>query len=267
MPRVHATPVAFGVLLLLLSSALAAQPRVDNVLEKMVSPSATGLVGAHMDQIKQTEMYRKLVATQGGFQQLDEFARDTGFDPRRDVREILFVTELYGSVLLARGDFHLNPAVLKNFTRYREGRYDIWRQGNNGFCILDSTLAAAGDVDAIVDTLKEWTSGSHTSAKRLLGYVSAVQPQYQIWGISTGSGNFLVDHPPAPDSGLDFSTVFRSLQDYWFEADFSAGMRAEIETLPRHHDIRCVLVAAAQIGCGSWLAQRSELHGRPCRQD
>ena len=60
-----------------------------------------------------------------------------------------------------------------------------------------------------------------------------MHPQYQIWGISTGTGNFLVDHPPAPDSGLDFTTVFRNLQDYWFEADFSSGMRAEIHANTR----------------------------------
>ncbi len=32
---------------------------------------------------------------------------------------------------------------------------------------------------------------------------------------------------PAADSGLDFSKIFTSL-DYWFQADFSAGLRAEV---------------------------------------
>jgi hypothetical protein len=215
------------LLLLLFASALAAQPRIDNVLEKMVPPSATGLVGAHMDQIKQTELYRQTVAVQG-FQGLDQFARETGFDPRRDVREILFVTEGNGAVLLARGNFHVNPGVMKNSSRTRVGRYDVWSQGTDGFCILDSTLAAAGNIPAVIDAIKEWTSGAHTGAQRLLGYVSSVNPQFQLWGVSTGSGNFLVDHPPAANTGLDFTVIFRSLQDYWFQADFTSGARAEI---------------------------------------
>ena len=231
--RLAARPAVLPLLSLLLSTALAAQPRIDNVLERMVPPAATGLVGAHMDQIKQTEMYRKLVAAQGGFQQLDEFARETGFDPRRDVREILFVTENNGAVLLARGNFHLNPSATKDAHKTRHGQYDIWGDSMNGFCILDPTLAAAGSVPAILDVLNEWTSGTHTSARRLLGYVSTVQPQYHVWGVSTGSGNFLADHPPAQGSGLDFSTIFRTLQDYWFQADFSAGMRAEIHANTR----------------------------------
>lgn len=212
---------------LLVAASLSAQPRIDNVLEKMVPPGATSLVGAHMDQIKQTDMYRKLVAVQG-LSQLDEFARQTGFDPRRDVREILFVTAGNGAVMLARGTFHLKPGLLPNTAAMRHGQYQIWGDRRNGFCILDPTLAAAGDIAAVNSALDEWTSGTHTGARRLLTYVSTVNPQFQIWGVSTGTGSFLAEHPPAAGSGLDLSQVFRSLHDYWFQADFSTGMNAEI---------------------------------------
>jgi hypothetical protein len=209
------------------ASAASAQPRVDNVLERMVPPGATSLVGGHMDQIKQTEVYKKLLATQN-LGQIDQFASDTGFDPRRDVRELLFTTNAQGSVMLARGTFHLNAATLKGVKKTRHGQYDIWGQGGNGFCILDPTLAAAGDIPAVEAALDEWNSGTHTAAQPLLARASGVNPQSQLWGISIGMGNFLADHPPAANSGLDFSKIFSSLHDYWFQADFSAGMRAEV---------------------------------------
>jgi hypothetical protein len=213
--------------LLVLATSLAAQPRIDNVLERMVPPASTGMVGAHMDQIRQTDLYKKMVAAQS-LVQLDQFAAETGFDPRRDVREILFVTTPMGAVLLARGNFHLNSTTLKNAQKTRHGKYDIRGVGENGFCVLDSTLAAAGEIPAIELALDEWTSGTHTAAQPLLAHVAAVNPQFELWGISTGAGNFLADHPPAANSGLDFTKIFRSLQDYWFEADFSAGMRTEV---------------------------------------
>jgi hypothetical protein len=218
--------------LFVFAAALSAQPRVDNVLERMVPPDATGLVGAHMDLIKQTEIYKKMVAAQS-LAQVDEFALETGFDPRRDVRELLFVTTSRGAVMLARGTFHLHSATLKNARKTRHGQYDIQGQGGSGFCILDSTLAAAGEIPAIEAALDEWTSGAHTAAQPLLAHVAAVNPQYELWGISTGAGNFLAEHPPAAGSGLDFSKIFRSLQDYWFEADFSAGMRSEVHGTSR----------------------------------
>jgi hypothetical protein len=205
----------------------SAQPRVDNVLERMVPPGSTSLVGGHMDQIKQTEIYRKLLSSQN-LGQLDQFASDTGFDPRRDVRELLFATTPKGSVMVARGTFHLNPALLKNMHKTRHGQYDIWSQGENGFCILDSTLAAAGDLPTLEAAIDEWKSGAHTAAQPLLARVTSVSPQSQLWGVSVGSGNFLADHPPAANSGLDLSTVFRNLQNYWFQADVSAGLRADV---------------------------------------
>ena len=221
-----------SIFVFLFISTLTAQPRVDNVLERMVPPASTGLVGAHMDQIKQTELYKKMVAAQS-LAQLDQFALETGFDPRRDVRELLFVTTPRGTVMLARGTFHLNSVMLKNAHKSRHGQYDVWGLGASGFCILDSTLAAAGEIPALELALDEWTSGAHTAAQPLLARVAAVNPQDQIWGISTGSGNFLAEHPPAAGSVLDFSKIFRSLDDYWFEADFSAGMRCEVHGTTR----------------------------------
>jgi hypothetical protein len=223
----RAARVVKAALVFVFASSLSAQPRIDNVLERMVPPGATSLVGGHMDQIKQTEIYKKLLATQN-LSQLDEFARDTGFDPRRDVRELLYTTGPQGSVMLARGTFHLSSTTLKAMKKTRHGQYDIWGLDGNGFCILDSTLAAAGDIPAVEAALDEWTSGSHTAAQPLLTRVAGINTQSQLWGISIGLGNFLADHPPAANSGLDFSKIFSSLHDYWFQADFSAGMRAEV---------------------------------------
>jgi hypothetical protein len=209
------------------ASVVPAQPRIDNVLERMVPPGSTSLIGTHMDQVKQTEIYKKMVATQS-LVQVDQFAKETGFDPRRDVRELLFASSPRGSVMLARGTFHLNSATLKNVKRTRYGQYDIWGQGGSGFCIRDSTLAAAGELPVLEAALDEWKSGTHTAAQPLLAHAGGVNPQSQLWGVSTAAASFLADHPPGANSGIDFAKIFRSLQDTWFQADLSAGVRSEV---------------------------------------
>ena len=206
---------------------LSAQPPVDNVLERMVPPGSTSLVGGRMDLIRQTNLYRKMIAAQS-LPQVDEFARDTGFDPRRDVRELLFVETPRGSVLLARGTFRLNTAPLKDTQKTRHGEYEILGKGSAGFCILDSTLAVAGDIPAIEAALDEWKSGTHTAAQPLLARLAGVSPQAQLWGISTGLAGFLADHTPGVTSGLDFSKIFRGLEDTSFQVDLSTGLRAEV---------------------------------------
>lgn len=209
------------------TSSAPAQPQVDNVLQRMVPPGATSLVGARMDRIEQTEFYRKLVALQP-LPQVDQFAQETGFDPRRDVRELLYVDSPKGSVMLARGTFHLNSGSLTGVRVTRHGEYEIRGRGAGGFCILDSTLAAAGDIPAIEAALDEWKTGSHTAAQPLLARAGNINAQAQFWGISTGLAGFLADHPPTVASGLDFSKIFRGLDNTSFQVDLSAGLKAEV---------------------------------------
>src|SRR6185312_10505761 len=143
-----------AALLFVFAGILPAQPRIDNVLEKMVPPGATSLVGARMDLIKQTAIYRKMIGT-SSLAQLDQFAAETGFDPRRDVRDILLASTASGTVLLARGTFHWNAPGLTDVRKFRHGKYEIIGKGEAGFCILDPTLAAAGDVKTLEAALDE----------------------------------------------------------------------------------------------------------------
>ena len=220
----------FGLPLLVPLVALA-QPRVDNVLIKMAPPGTTSLVGAHMDQIKSTELYKRLIATQQ-LPQLDQFARETGFDPRRDVREWVLAGNNSGSVLLARGSFHVDESALGRAKKMRHGQYDIWAAGKDGgFCILDATLAAAGPIPAIEAALDEWTTGKHTTGPGLLERIKTLNPDAQFWGVSDAAGDFLANHLPEPASGPDFSNLFRGLENVWFEADFSAGLKADVHGL------------------------------------
>lgn len=224
----------FSALLLLVPAIVAAQPRIDNVLVKMVPPGATSLVGARMDLVKTTEFYRKLLEHRK-LPQVEEFARKTGFDPRRDVRELLFASTSTGGVLLARGTFRINPEPIQQTQAriVRHGEYNIWSLDTSGFCVLDASLAAAGDLKSLEAALDEWKSGSHTAAQPLLAHLKQLDPNAQFWGVSTGFAGFIADNMPraggANGGGIDFSRIFRGLQDSWFKADFSSGFKGEIQ--------------------------------------
>jgi hypothetical protein len=77
-------------LLLLMTFPPACQPaeRVDNVLAKLIPADSQALFGARMEQLRSAPLYTKLVGQQK-LPQLDSFAGETGFDPRRDVRDLI----------------------------------------------------------------------------------------------------------------------------------------------------------------------------------
>jgi hypothetical protein len=223
----------FRLLACTFTAALAmAQPRIDNVLVKMVPPGSTSLVSARMDQIKSTEFYRKLLEQQK-LPQVERFAKETGFDPRRDVREILFASTATGGVLLARGSFQVKQEPLQQAEAklIRHGEYSIWSLQDSGFCILDKTLAAAGDLQSLRAALDEWKSGKHTGAAPLLAHTKDIDAKTQFWGVSTGFATFLADNIPRAGGragGIDFSRIFRGLENTWFQADFTNGFKADL---------------------------------------
>ena len=218
----------WAVLLLAAVSLAFGQPRVDNVLVRMVPPGALSLAGMRMDQVRNTDVYRKLIENRS-LPQLDLFERQTGFDPRRDVREFLLVNTPTGGVILARGTFHLNPDALPEGRRMvRHGEYNVIAAGGAGFCILDSTLVAAGDLESVRASLDEWKSGKHTAAQPLLAEAKEVDPASQVWGVSTGFAGFPADHMPNAGTGIDFSKIFRGLKNIWFQADFAGGFKGEV---------------------------------------
>ena len=219
----------FLLLTLLAAFPLQAAPRVDNVLLRMVPPGTTGLVGAHMDQLQASDLFQKLMAQQK-LPQLDQFARETGFDPRRDVREVLLVSGPSGTALLARGKFNLKPDPVPGMKVIRHGQYNIRADssGASGFCVLDSTLAAAGEVPAIEAALDEWQHGTHKAAQPLLTAVANVGDQTTLWGVSTGFASFLSKNLPRAGNGIDFSSIFRGIESSSFNASVSSGFEAAI---------------------------------------
>ena len=205
-----------------------AAPRVDNVLVRMVPPGVTSLVGSHMDALMASPLYEKLAAQQK-LPQLDQFARETGFDPRRDVREVLMAYGPAGAVLLARGTFNPKAAPMgADLKLVRHGQYNVYALDAAGYCILDGTLAVAGDLNGVMAALDEWKSGSHLAAQPLLKTLGAVSESTPMWGVSTGFATFLSQNLPRAGNGIDFSAIFKGIESSWFTVNVANGFQAAI---------------------------------------
>jgi len=218
-------------LLIMPGAGRARAERVDNVLAQMVPDDSVTLIGMRMEQLKSTPLFRKLVA-QETLPQLDRFAQESGFDPRRDVRDLLFALNGKQTVLLARGSFHVKaPDNAKQFNYHG---YVIVsgagpRQGPAGYCVLDSTLAAAGPLPVLKAALDQYKSGNRKNAAALLTRARSTPENYQIWGVTGAGASFIPENLPPASNGADFGRIFRSLQNTMFEADLRNGLKGLAE--------------------------------------
>ena len=99
--------LAFLCALLALGSCTRASrtsPFIDPDLEALVPSDTVFILGANVDAIKNTAVYQKLLS-QVDLPQLNQFAEQTGLDPRKDLSQVISVSNGKTGMLMARGKF------------------------------------------------------------------------------------------------------------------------------------------------------------------
>jgi len=122
--------------------------RIDPALETLVPSDTVFLLGARIDKIRDTDIYRKYLS-QTNPTQIQQFAQATGIDPRKDLDEALACYNGKAGLLLIRGAFNkkdverrlesrgAKPLAYKGIDMFGDERYSV--------ALIDNSTAAAGN--------------------------------------------------------------------------------------------------------------------------
>ena len=199
--------------------------RVDPALATLVPAGTAILVGARLDKLRETPVYQKRFR-EVPMPRLDEFAKQTGLDPRRDIWEVLFASNgTQSGVLMARGKFptsELEPKLEhEGATRTAYKGYTLFGDEHNAAFFMNSSTALAGSMPllkSIIDSRDR--SGAGIPAK-LEPLVNAIPAGSQFWAVFSGSAIRL---PFANDSNLgNLNQIVQSIEAGRFSADLSKG--------------------------------------------
>ncbi|MEO7653781.1 MAG: hypothetical protein ABIZ80_25265, partial [Bryobacteraceae bacterium] len=183
---------------ILLTLAVAA-PAADPQLLSLVMPDARIVSGVDFDRVKTSAIgnffLSQIPASDSGFQ---KFVGTTGFDPRRDIHEVLLASvdpRQKTGLLLIRGAFD-GPRIVALFRS--SGKTPISHNGidvishpghKQGFseavAFLDSSIAVAGDlqsVKAAIDRRKMAASAALSPA--LTAKVTHLSGTQDAWAVS-----------------------------------------------------------------------------------
>ncbi|HKW96716.1 MAG TPA: hypothetical protein VJN43_03235 [Bryobacteraceae bacterium] len=215
--------------LLLLASALSAgcgsaipgRTRVDSTLAALTPPDATMLAGVRMEALRATPVYRKMAAAKR-LSRLDDFARETGFDPRRDVRELLVASNGKDSIVAARGTFHINPPAGTEKTSYKG--CTLYTRDRGAVALLDNSTAIAGNVEAVRAAIDRYKSGNRSGPEALLARARDIAPENQIWSVSSGFDSVITGRIPETGNAANIGRILRSLENTTAAADFTSGI-------------------------------------------
>ena len=153
-------PLGVAILCFTLAGCQAkksASLHIDPTLESLVPADTVMVVGANVDAVRETSVYQKLLARLP-LPQLEEFSRQTGLDPRKDLSQALFCWDGKHGLFMARGQFR--PADLearlksKAATQFSYKNHRLFGNEQNAIVFLnDSTVAAgpANELRSVID--------------------------------------------------------------------------------------------------------------------
>jgi hypothetical protein len=220
------TTATLGLALTAVLPAKAADPQLLN----LVMPDAKVLAGVNVEQAKTTPfgMY-VLSQMQSQNQEMQKLEALTGFDPTRDVRELLVASNVANSaakpedhtgLFLATGNF--NSAKITAAATADGGTTESYKgvtivedpKGTHGVAFLGSGLAVAGDVASVKGAIDR-QSGGPTIPASLVMQVNHWSSTQDAWAISTVSPSSL--QPPAgapkvPGMTMDGAGPFQTVQ-------------------------------------------------------
>jgi hypothetical protein len=202
--------IRFFALSLALAAASAA-PGADPQLLQLIMPDAQVVSGADFSRIRTTPFGQFFLAQlpASDAQHLEEMVRVLGFDPRRDINEIVIASQAdpakKSGLLAVRGTF--DPGRILTVykadgksTQLHRGIEIIPTSKGQGAAFLDSTLAVAGDLDSVRAAIDRRGAGGPGGSAALMQKIAQTSAGQDAWMVSLAPvSNFA---PLAPDRNV-----------------------------------------------------------------
>ncbi len=162
-------------------------PKIDPALATLIPGDTTLLVGTRLEALERTPVYQKYLADRN-FPQVEEFAKQTGLDPKKDLWELLFVSNGKNNVLLGRGKFanEMEPRLEKEGAkRFGYKGYTLVGNEKTAVVFFSSSTAAMGPTDSLRFLLDQRGTSKGPPAA-LVTLLKDISPDAQFWAAYAG---------------------------------------------------------------------------------
>jgi len=197
---------------------------IDPALAVFAPEDSTVLAGVRMAAVRDTAVYQKMLARQQ-LTRLDNFARETGFDPRRDVRELLVASDGKDTIVAARGAFHIQPPEGATKTSYKG--CSLYTRDEGSVAVVDDSTALAGSLTAVRGAIDRFKAGGRTGPSALLARAREIPSANQIWAVSNGAGGLVTGLPERGNSS-NVTRLLKGLENTTAAFDLRTGVYGNI---------------------------------------
>jgi len=241
---------AFSILACLAIASFPSEAEVDQSLLNLV-PAETKIIGGFQIEAGRVTPFGQYLLSRLQIHDSDiqKLADETGFDPRRDLQEVVVATAGPAQdaarrppvVVIARGYF--SPAKVKAHVLAKGGHAESYRgidlltgprSGHGSIAFLDTTLAVVGDFSMLRSVVANRQSPAAIDSQ-LEQKVHTVSNTNEAWFASILPGSQLPGRPPFTDQGQQFNgaaiqSILQSSGGVHFATE---GLQISFEALTR----------------------------------
>lgn len=200
--------------------------RIDPALEALAPSDTVFAAGANVDAIRDTPVYQKLLS-RVPLPQLDEFTRQTGLDPRKDLSEVLSCSNGKYGLLMARGKF--NTADLEKRLEARGAapfaykNYRLFGNQQAAIFFLNASTALAGPAVELRAIIDQGSRSGRGLPPTLRDLVRTIPANDQIWAALTGGLQGLNLGVPRNSNLENIMNALKSIDTATLGMDLSKG--------------------------------------------
>jgi hypothetical protein len=201
--------------------------RIDPALAALIPNGTKYLMDVRLDKLKDSGIYQRHFKDRFS-EQFDEFVRNTGLDPRKDLWEILICSDGKRSVMMGRGKFaiaDLEPRLEREGAkRFRYKSYNFFGDEEKAGAFINVSTALVGSTELLKEIVDRNNNPSIPPALQTL--IEAVPPGTQIFAVFDG---LPMKIPEVKDPNWsNLARVANSVNSGWMALNLSRGLNATL---------------------------------------
>jgi len=224
MNRLRTLGVTLLCLLPIGCGVLARHGPVDPSLADFVLPDTIAMAGARLDQLRATPLYRKL-EERGRLPRFDRFRTEFGFDPGKDMRQLLLASDGQNALAIGQLSQPAQPPLGLPSSAYHG--YTIYtRDSHTAMASVGHKIVLGGETGAVQAAIDRYKSGRGGAPRDLMARAESLPPDAQIWAVVSGWRGLPPDEIHALGNFGNVDRVLRLVDSGTLTVDFRSGLHA-----------------------------------------
>ncbi len=230
--QIHLLRPSFALALLLAcisgcSKSPSVAVRIDPALAALIPNGTKYLMVAKLDKLRDSATYERHFK-QRFSEQFDEFARNTGMDPRKDLWQLVICSDGKRNVMMGRGKFaiaDLEPRLEREGAeRFRYKNHNFFGDERNAGVFINVSTAIVGDTEWLKEIVDRHNNPSIPPALQPL--IEAIPDGTQFFVVFDGLPMKL---PEMNDPNMaNLARVANSVESGWMAVNLSRGLNTTI---------------------------------------